>query len=80
MSMRTYIGQFNIEILGFRMVQYLNMAGKSSTSSMLAYVLSAMGDDLTAVVGAEVPQVFLKAQAVFMDPVLHQTFLDIVFL
>ncbi|KAK9293368.1 hypothetical protein L1049_021360 [Liquidambar formosana] len=30
--------------------------GKSTTASMLAYVLSAMGDDLTAVVGAHVPQ------------------------
>ncbi|XP_043719739.1 UDP-N-acetylmuramate--L-alanine ligase-like isoform X2 [Telopea speciosissima] len=30
--------------------------GKSTTASMLAYVLSAMGDDLTAIVGAHVPQ------------------------
>ena len=32
-------------------------AGKSTTASMLAYVLKAMGDDLTAVIGAHVPQV-----------------------
>ncbi|KAM6555777.1 hypothetical protein CsatB_002796 [Cannabis sativa] len=32
--------------------------GKSTTTAMLAYVLNAMGDDLTAVVGADVPQVF----------------------
>ncbi|KAK0597590.1 hypothetical protein LWI29_026760 [Acer saccharum] len=30
--------------------------GKSTTASMLAYVLKAIGDDLTAVVGACVPQ------------------------
>ncbi|XP_042496224.1 UDP-N-acetylmuramate--L-alanine ligase-like isoform X2 [Macadamia integrifolia] len=30
--------------------------GKSTTASMLAYVLSAMGEDLTAIVGADVPQ------------------------
>ncbi|GMJ14952.1 hypothetical protein HRI_005164400 [Hibiscus trionum] len=30
--------------------------GKSTTASLLAYVLKAMGDDLTAVVGAYVPQ------------------------
>ncbi|PSS04389.1 UDP-N-acetylmuramate--L-alanine ligase [Actinidia chinensis var. chinensis] len=30
--------------------------GKSTTASMLAYVLQAMGDDVTAVVGAHVPQ------------------------
>ncbi|KAH9677610.1 UDP-N-acetylmuramate--L-alanine ligase [Citrus sinensis] len=29
---------------------------KSTTASMLAYVLKAMGDDLTAIVGAHVPQ------------------------
>jgi UDP-N-acetylmuramate-alanine ligase len=32
-------------------------AGKSTTAGMLAYVLKAMGDDLTAVIGAHVPQV-----------------------
>ncbi|KAI3913167.1 hypothetical protein MKW98_007183 [Papaver atlanticum] len=32
--------------------------GKSTTSAMLAYVLKPMGDDITAVVGAIVPQVF----------------------
>ncbi|KAI3968301.1 hypothetical protein MKW92_032360 [Papaver armeniacum] len=30
--------------------------GKSTTTAMLAYVLKSMGDDLTAVVGANVPQ------------------------
>ncbi|RWR86560.1 UDP-N-acetylmuramate--L-alanine ligase-like protein isoform X1 [Cinnamomum micranthum f. kanehirae] len=30
--------------------------GKSTTAGMLAYVLNAMGDDLTAIVGAHVPQ------------------------
>ncbi|PON58196.1 UDP-N-acetylmuramate--L-alanine ligase [Parasponia andersonii] len=30
--------------------------GKSTTAAMLAYVLNAMGDDLTAIVGADVPQ------------------------
>ncbi|KAK6135260.1 hypothetical protein DH2020_031003 [Rehmannia glutinosa] len=30
--------------------------GKSTTTSLLAYVLKAMGDDLTAVIGAQVPQ------------------------
>ncbi|XP_077248229.1 uncharacterized protein LOC143887877 isoform X2 [Tasmannia lanceolata] len=30
--------------------------GKSTTASMLAFVLNAMGDDLTAIVGAHVPQ------------------------
>ncbi|KAK2653977.1 hypothetical protein Ddye_013833 [Dipteronia dyeriana] len=30
--------------------------GKSTTASMLAYVLKAIGDDLTAIVGARVPQ------------------------
>lgn len=33
------------------------LVGKSTTTSMLAYVLKAMGDDLTAVIGAQVPQV-----------------------
>lgn len=37
----------------------LTNAGKSTTSSMLAYVLHAMGNDLTAVIGAWVPQVGL---------------------
>ncbi|KAK4350883.1 hypothetical protein RND71_030196 [Anisodus tanguticus] len=32
------------------------LEGKSTTASMLAYVLNAMGDDLTAVIGAWVPQ------------------------
>lgn len=32
-------------------------AGKSTTASMLAYVLKSMGDDVTAVVGGQVPQV-----------------------
>ncbi|KAK9914315.1 hypothetical protein M0R45_038101 [Rubus argutus] len=32
------------------------VSGKSTTASMLAYVLDAMGDNLTAVVGAHVPQ------------------------
>lgn len=35
----------------------LTYAGKSTTASMLAYVMKAMGDDLTAIVGAHVPQV-----------------------
>lgn len=35
-------------------------AGKSTTASMLAYVLKSMGDDLTAVVGAQVPQVSFR--------------------
>ncbi|PKI63519.1 hypothetical protein CRG98_016186 [Punica granatum] len=30
--------------------------GKSTTASMLAYVLKAMGDDITALIGAHVPQ------------------------
>lgn len=36
---------------------WLILSGKSTTASMLAYVLKAMGDDITAVVGAHVPQV-----------------------
>ncbi|PRQ60169.1 putative UDP-N-acetylmuramate--L-alanine ligase [Rosa chinensis] len=35
---------------------YLILTGKSTTASMLAYVLDAMGDSLTAVVGAHMPQ------------------------
>ncbi|XP_022873777.1 uncharacterized protein LOC111392635 isoform X1 [Olea europaea var. sylvestris] len=30
--------------------------GKSTTASMLAYILKGMGDNLTAVIGAQVPQ------------------------
>lgn len=36
---------------------YLNIVGKTTTAAMLSYVLGAMGDDLIAVVGANVPQV-----------------------
>lgn len=36
---------------------FLMIAGKSTTAAMLASVLNAMGDDLTAIVGADVPQV-----------------------
>lgn len=39
------------------MFTYSMIAGKSTTTAMLAYVLNAMDDDLTAIVGAEVPQV-----------------------
>ncbi|GMN44543.1 hypothetical protein TIFTF001_013721 [Ficus carica] len=35
---------------------YLVLCWKSTTTAMLAYVLNAMDDDLTAIVGAEVPQ------------------------
>ncbi|KAG5617084.1 hypothetical protein H5410_016908 [Solanum commersonii] len=34
----------------------LILEGKTTTASMLAFVLNAMGDDLTAVIGARVPQ------------------------
>ncbi|KAK9994547.1 hypothetical protein SO802_024250 [Lithocarpus litseifolius] len=33
--------------------------GKSTTRSMLAYVLKAIGDDLTAVIRARVPQILI---------------------
>lgn len=38
-------------------IPLFTLVGKSTTTSMLAYVLEAMGDDLTAVIGAQVPQV-----------------------
>lgn len=43
---------------------------------MLAYVLSAMGDDLTAVIGAHVPQVssynsMQRGQFYFADTVIY---------
>lgn len=40
---------------------------------MLAYVLNAMGDDLTAVVGAQVPQVLLFPSA--MEDVKFRAYL-----
>ncbi|XP_031275136.1 uncharacterized protein LOC116133570 isoform X2 [Pistacia vera] len=40
----------------FNLVAVSGSHGKSTTTSMLAYVLKAIGDDLTAVVGAHVPQ------------------------
>lgn len=43
----------------------LTNAGKTTTASMLAYVLDAMGDDLTAVIGARVPQV--GSLCIFME-------------
>lgn len=48
--------QLNVNILISKLVCFF-LEGKSTTASMLAYVLHAMGDDLTAVVGAHVPQV-----------------------
>ncbi|XP_057952582.1 uncharacterized protein LOC131146806 [Malania oleifera] len=41
--------------------------GKTTTASMLAYILNAMGDDLTAVVGAHVPQVIVTAMTLVDD-------------
>lgn len=49
-------GNFIFNILISDIV-YVILTGKSTTASMLAYVLRAMGDDLTAVIGALVPQV-----------------------
>ncbi|OVA13961.1 Mur ligase [Macleaya cordata] len=40
----------------YNLVAVSGTHGKSTTTAMLAYVLSAMGDDLTAIVGANVPQ------------------------
>ncbi|KAM7272636.1 hypothetical protein ACFE04_027299 [Oxalis oulophora] len=40
----------------YNLIAVAGSHGKSTTTSMLAYVLKAMGDDLTAVVGAQVPQ------------------------
>ncbi|KAF3973105.1 hypothetical protein CMV_003446 [Castanea mollissima] len=40
----------------YKLVAGSGSHGKSTTASMLAYVLKAMGDDLTAVIGARVPQ------------------------
>ncbi|XP_061999592.1 uncharacterized protein LOC133716986 [Rosa rugosa] len=41
---------------GYNLIAVSGSHGKSTTASMLAYVLDAMGDSLTAVVGAHVPQ------------------------
>ncbi|XP_062149718.1 uncharacterized protein LOC133858295 [Alnus glutinosa] len=41
---------------GYNLIAVSGSHGKSTTASILAYVLKAMGDDLTAVVGAHVPQ------------------------
>ena len=35
------------------------MSGKSTTTAMLSVVLRNLGEDITAIVGAQVPQVFL---------------------
>ncbi|KAM3682181.1 hypothetical protein ACB098_12G054100 [Castanea mollissima] len=40
----------------YKLIAVSGSHGKSTTASMLAYVLKAMGDDLTAVIGAHVPQ------------------------
>ncbi|XP_055826164.1 uncharacterized protein LOC129894478 isoform X2 [Solanum dulcamara] len=41
---------------GYNLIAVSGSHGKSTTASMLSYVLNAMGDDLTAVIGARVPQ------------------------
>ncbi|KAL3342157.1 hypothetical protein AABB24_026267 [Solanum stoloniferum] len=41
---------------GYNLIAVSGSHGKTTTASMLAYVLNAMGDDLTAVIGARVPQ------------------------
>nr|GMD53793.1 UDP-N-acetylmuramate--L-alanine ligase-like [Ipomoea batatas] len=41
---------------GHNLIAVSGSHGKSTTASMLAYLLHAMGDDITAVVGAKVPQ------------------------
>ncbi|KAK6936789.1 Mur ligase, N-terminal catalytic domain [Dillenia turbinata] len=41
---------------GYKLIAISGTHGKSTTASMLAYVLKAMGEDITAVVGAQVPQ------------------------
>ncbi|XP_019195301.1 PREDICTED: uncharacterized protein LOC109189053 isoform X1 [Ipomoea nil] len=41
---------------GHNLIAVSGSHGKSTTASMLAYLLRAMGDDITAVVGAKVPQ------------------------
>uniref|UniRef100_A0A2N9EEY2 Mur ligase C-terminal domain-containing protein n=1 Tax=Fagus sylvatica TaxID=28930 RepID=A0A2N9EEY2_FAGSY len=40
----------------YKLIAVSGSHGKSTTAGMLAYVLKAMGDDLTAVIGAHVPQ------------------------
>ncbi|XP_068650912.1 uncharacterized protein [Aristolochia californica] len=40
----------------YRLLAISGTHGKSTTSALLAYVLKAMGDNLTAVIGAHVPQ------------------------
>jgi UDP-N-acetylmuramate-alanine ligase len=35
-------------------------AGKSTTTAMLSVVLRSLGEDISAIVGAQVPQVFLE--------------------
>ncbi|XP_062120331.1 uncharacterized protein LOC133834672 isoform X2 [Humulus lupulus] len=40
----------------YKLIAVSGSHGKSTTTAMLAYVLNAMGDDLTAIVGADVPQ------------------------
>ncbi|KAK7859273.1 udp-n-acetylmuramate--l-alanine ligase [Quercus suber] len=40
----------------YKLIAVSGSHGKSTTASMLAYVLKAMGDDITAVIGAHVPQ------------------------
>ncbi|KAF7148621.1 hypothetical protein RHSIM_Rhsim03G0190800 [Rhododendron simsii] len=47
---------YNLIAISGTHVQLCKYSGKSTTASMLAYVLKAMGDDITAVVGAHVPQ------------------------
>ncbi|WMV20599.1 hypothetical protein MTR67_013984 [Solanum verrucosum] len=41
---------------GYNLIAVSGSHGKTTTASMLAFVLNAMGDDLTAVIGARVPQ------------------------
>ncbi|XP_009377604.2 UDP-N-acetylmuramate--L-alanine ligase-like [Pyrus x bretschneideri] len=51
---------------GYNLIAVSGSHGKSTTASMLAYVLDAMGDSLTAVVGAHVPQ-FSGGNIIFGD-------------
>ncbi|ONI25400.1 hypothetical protein PRUPE_2G300700 [Prunus persica] len=51
---------------GYNLIAVSGSHGKSTTASMLAYVLDGMGDNLTAVVGAHVPQ-FSGGNIIFGD-------------
>ncbi|KAL3524315.1 hypothetical protein ACH5RR_017149 [Cinchona calisaya] len=48
-----WLGKITVD---YNLIAVSGSHGKSTTTSMIAYVLKAMGDDLTALIGAQVPQ------------------------